>query len=269
VKIYRSKTVQMTDVIGEYIPVSEVSFEYAGPIAEAKGDSTAKAQEQANLAATQSQADFTKELMGTFQTQFGKQSNIYQFLQSKMQPMIDNPTGMSADALTAARTSATDADSVAYQNAQKTLNANMASRGEAGVPSGVNDQLNEALLNQEAAQKSSDQNNITLQNEQLKQQNMWNAVNTLSGVGAGYNPLGFSSSATQGSSAIAGLGNSGADLSKAVTAANGPTAGQIIGSVAGAALGAAGSAATGGAASMLKGLFGNNSNTGGGFGNAS
>ena len=36
-KIYSASHFQMTDIIGEYIPVSEVSYEYEGPIALSKG----------------------------------------------------------------------------------------------------------------------------------------------------------------------------------------------------------------------------------------
>src|SRR5438105_998688 len=70
---------------------------------------------------------------------------------------------------------------------------------------------------------------ITQQNEALKQANYWNSINVLSGQAATANPLGYANSATSGSGAVA-------DLSKAVTAANGPTLGAVLGGVAGGAL---------------------------------
>jgi hypothetical protein len=153
--------------------------------------------------------------------------------------MIDNPTGLSAEGLAAARTSSDDQFSQGYQNAQRALNAKMATSGESTLPSGVGAQLNSALLNAEAADKATGQNQITMQNEQLKQNNYWNAVNALNGVATQENPIGYANSATSGSGAVA-------NLSQAVTAANGPGFGSILGGVVGglgsATIGAAGKA---------------------------
>jgi hypothetical protein len=203
-------------------------YEYAGPVALAKGDQTAKNAEA-------QQASFNATLMSTFQQQFATQKNTLDYLKSKMQPMIDNPTGLSDAGLAAARTSSDDQFSSAYQNAQRALNAKMATSGESTLPSGVGAQLNSALLNAEAADKATGQNQITMQNESLKQSNYWSAVNALNGVAAQNNPLGYANSATSGSGAVA-------NLSQAVTASSGPTFGSILGGVAGGALGAAGSA---------------------------
>ena len=203
-------------------------YEYFGPVELCKGDDTAKQAEQ-------QQMQFDSQLMSIFQQQFGKQSAVFDYLKGKMQPMIDNPTGLSPEGLAAARTSNTDQFSAAYQNAQKALNAKMAASGESQLPSGVGAQLNEALLNAEAADKATGQNQITMQNEQLKQQNYWNAVNALNGVATQENPLGYANSATAGSGAVS-------SLSQAVTASSGPTLGSIIGGVAGGALQGAGQA---------------------------
>jgi hypothetical protein len=203
-------------------------YEYSGPVALCKGDSTAKQAEKQQLA-------FNTQLMSIFQQQFGQQSKIFDYLKGKLQPMIDNPTGLSAEGLAAARTANTDQFSAAYQNAQRALNAKMAASGESTLPSGVGAQLNEALLNAEAADKATGQNQITMQNEQLKQQNYWNAVNGLTGQQAQLNPLGYAGSATAGSGTVA-------NLSQAVTASSGPTFGAILGGVAGGALQGAGAA---------------------------
>jgi hypothetical protein len=208
--------------------ISRDGFEYVGAVELCKGDSTAKAAEQ-------QQASFDSQLMAAFQQQFGKQSAVTSYLTSKLQPMIDNPTGVSAADLAAARTSSDDQFSSAYQNAQKALNAKMATSGDSQLPSGVGAQLNSALLQAEAADKATGQNTITMQNEQLKQQNYWNAVNGLNGVATTENPLGYANSATSGSGAVA-------NLSQAVTASSGPTFGSIIGGLAGGALSAAGNA---------------------------
>jgi hypothetical protein len=208
--------------------LSRDGYEYAGPVALAKGDQTAKNAEA-------QQASFNATLMSTFQQQFATQKNTLDYLKSKLQPGIDNPTGLSDAGLAAARTSSDDQFSAAYQNAQRALNAKMATSGESTLPSGVGAQLNSALLNAEAADKATGQNQITMQNEQLKQTNYWNSINALNGVAAQNNPLGYANSATSGSGAVAGL-------SQAVTASSGPTFGSILGGVVGGGLSAAGNA---------------------------
>jgi hypothetical protein len=90
-------------------------------------------------------------------------------------------------------------------------------------------------LQAQAADKANAQNQITLQNENLKQQNYWAAINALSGNAAQVNPLGYSSASTGAANAVTGL-------SQANTAASGPTFGSILGGVAGGALSGAGQA---------------------------
>lgn len=182
---------------------------YSGPWALCKGDDTAKAAEQ-------QQANFNNQLMSIFQQQYSKQSEVLDFLKGKLQPMIDNPTGYSDQSLAAMRTSATDNLSSEYQNAQKTLQNNLNQRnGGSDLPSGTEDQLQAALLNNEATDKANAQNTITLNNENLKNSNLWNAMNVLSGnVASQFNPLGYASAASTG-------GNTVANLSQANTAASG------------------------------------------------
>lgn len=199
-----------------------------------KGDSTAEAAEK-------SQEAFNNQLMQTFTTQFNNQQGTLNYLKGVLTPMIANPTGYSAPALAAMRTNATDSISGSYQNAQKALQNNQAV--ESGdLPSGVNDQLDASLLNSEAADKATSQNDITLQNENLKESNYWNAINGLNGVAVENNPDSLASTATSGAAGIA-------DLSQAVTASSGPTIGALIGG----AIGATGTALSGGSAGKLFG----------------
>jgi hypothetical protein len=165
-----------------------------------KGDNTLKQQEQA-------QANFTNTLMQSYKQQFGQQSKILSFLTSKLQPMIDNPTGFSPTALTAMRTSATDTNAIQFGNASAALNDQLAARGGAtDLPSGVDAQLRAGLAQAGAQTQAASQNQITLQDEQLKQQNYWNAVNALGGNAAQYNPTGYAGQATSGSQAVGDLG---------------------------------------------------------------
>jgi hypothetical protein len=197
-------------------------YDYIGPVAFCKGDSVAKAQES-------SQAAFNTQLQSTFATQFSAQQKVLTYLQGKLQPMIDKPTGYDAATLTAMRTSSTDQTSAAYQNAQKTLqNRATQMNGGSDLPSGTQDQLQAALLQSEASDKASGQNAITVQNANLANSNYWNSVNALGGQAATMNPLGYAGAATSGSGAVAGL-------SQAYTASQGPGVMGLLGSLAGGA----------------------------------
>lgn len=212
-----------------YTLVGISPVEYGGEFALCKGDDTAKAAEQ-------QQASFNSQLMSIFNQQFSKQSAILDFLKGKLEPMIDNPTGYSPEALTAMRTSADETLSDQYQHAQQALQNKEFTQGSRDLPSGVNDELDEALLNAEAKDKSNAQNTITLNDENLKQSNYWNALNVLSGqVASQFNPLGYAGAATSGSNAVAGLSN-------AYTQSQGPGLASILGGVAGGVFGAAGEA---------------------------
>jgi hypothetical protein len=182
----------------QYLRVPLDSHEYSGPVDECKGDETA-------MAAERQQAAFNTQLMQIFGKQFAQQQDVLKYLQGKMQPMIDNPTGFSADAEAAMRTGASEQVAGSYQNAQKALANQRALRGDAGLPSGVDAQVDAQLGMAAASDSAKAQNDITLQDEQLKQGNYWNAVNALSGVGAQFNPQSYASLYGQGASNVASL----------------------------------------------------------------
>ena len=196
------------------------SYEYMGPILwRFKGDPTAQAAEQ-------QQMQFDQQLMSLFQAQYGKQSAITDYLTKQLEPIISKGgEGMTPEALTAARTQARDTVSNEFQGAQRAINATE----QRELPSGVNAQVGGSLMAQEAETEAGQQNQITLTNEELRQRNYWNSIAALSGNASLINPLGYSSGATSGSGAVAGL-------SQAVTAANGPGLGAILGGIAGGAL---------------------------------
>ena len=219
--ITTSITWQLTDDPSVYIFESETTEHYSGLWADLKGDDTAK---QAEI----QHAAFNQQMMGIFSQQFAKQSAILEFIKGKMEPMLDNPTGFSPAAEAAMRTSATDAISQQYDNATKAIQTRQFAQGSRDLPSGVNDQLMASLAQSQAADTAAAQNNITMQNEFLKQQNYWDALNALNGVSAQVNPLGYASSVNAGS-------NSVANLSQAYTASqNSGLLGGVLGGVFGA-----------------------------------
>lgn len=205
------------------------------PVSGGKGDQVAKQSELLSQQNMQQQMGFSKQLMEVFNKQYADQKSVLDYLKSKVQPMIDNPKGYSPEALAAMRTSATDTASANYQNAQKTLQANRFAQGGRDLPSGVDAQLNAALLQSEAADKSNAQNNITLQDENLKQANFWNATNVLSGVGAQFNPQSYAGASTGASGAASSAGNTTANLSQAYQASTQSQLMGVLGGIAGGA----------------------------------
>jgi hypothetical protein len=215
------------------------SYEYFGPIWDFKGDKTAQSAEQ-------TQAAFDQQLMNIFTQQYGKQSQVFNFLTGKMQSMIAaGGQGYDPGALTAMRTSATDVNAQQTKNAQQAFANSVSARSGGSKLAGVSgaEASGEAAIAAEgAANEANSQNAITLANEQLRQQNYWNATNVLSGQEAVANPLGYSAGATSGTNAVS-------NASQAVTAAQGPSALQIVGGIVGGGLAAA--AGPGGALTKL------------------
>jgi len=202
--------------------------DYSGPWALAKGDKTAKEAEKQQLA-------FSKQLMDIFGKQFQHQMEIFNFLKGKLEPMIDHPTGYSPEALAAMRTSATENITQQTDNAQRALQTQQFALGGRDLPSGVNEMQFGALKGLEAGKIADTQNQITLADENLKQQNYWNAMNALNGQQALLNPLGYAGAANQG------FGNV-ANLSQAYTQSQGPGIAGILGGVVGGAFSGAGQA---------------------------
>ena len=164
-----------------------------------KGDQNLKAAES-------SQLDFTRSLQGIFQSQYGKSTQTLDLLSSVLKNQLDNPTGYSTSALAALRTGATENTARSYAQASQALHEQQAARGGSQLPSGVNAQLEAQNANAGAALNAQSQNQITLEDEDLRQQNYWRAVSGLGSVAEGYNPLGYAGAGNQAAGSIAGLG---------------------------------------------------------------
>lgn len=164
-----------------------------------KGDSEIQAQEA-------QQQGFNRQLANIFSTQFGKQSNVLNFLNQKLTNQVENPTGFSAPQMAALNTANTEGAAKAFANAQQAVNAGEAARGGSTLPSGVDAQLRAQNATGAAAQVAQGQNQIQLANAAQQQNNYWNAVNGLNGVAATENPLGYGGEYNSGSGNVAGLG---------------------------------------------------------------
>jgi hypothetical protein len=222
---------------GEYIPYAMTKVPYSGVWALCKGDKVAQQQEQAT-------ATFDQQLMSMMQAQYATQQSQLKYLQSKMQPMIDNPTGYTKSQLTSMRTGATDTNAQQFKNAEAVLN-NQVSQQSGGSKlasvAGTMTQAKAGLDVAEAETQAGSQEQITQANANLEQQNYWNAINALNGVAAQENPLGYAGAANQGGDVVA-------NLSQAVTAFNqSQLLGALGGVVGGIGAGVSGGFAKGGA----------------------
>lgn len=193
------------------------------PVSGGKGDNTAQNTEK-------SQGNFTNLLQSTFATNNAQQQSQLNFLNTKLQSAVDNPQGYSPQTLAAMRAQANDAVSAQNQNVQRSVqNRQAVQGGAAALPSGVNAQINAELASQAAQAGNQAQQGITIENANLENQNQQAAIKNEMGVASLENPEG-----------IAGASNNAAgvvgNLSQAVTAANGPGIGSILGGIAGAGL---------------------------------
>jgi hypothetical protein len=212
--------------------LSREGYEYTGLIADLKGDSTASGAES-------SSANFANTLQSAFSAQYANQQNSLNFLNSKMQNQVNNPSGYSAGTLAAMRASANDQVAGAYQGAARASQNQQFSEGAANLPSGVNAQINAGLASSAAQAQSGAQQGITMSNANLQNSNYWNAVSTLSGTAAMQNPNQYASSANQ-------AGDTTASLGQVVNTANQSQLLGALGGIAGGAGAAFGGAMSGG-----------------------
>lgn len=181
-------------------PTSWEGYWCEGPVELCKGDDTLKAGEE-------QQMQFDQQLQQIFAAQYGQQQAQINYLNSILKPMAANPQGASQADLTAMRTSASDTIAQGTANAKQALNATEAARGGGtGLPSGVQAQLDAGVNVAGMQQESQAQNQITEYNENLRQQNFWNAINGLSGNAAMLNPQSYGSLTNQGGGTLANLG---------------------------------------------------------------
>lgn len=188
-----------------------------------KGDQTAKTTET-------NQGNFTTELQNVFGTNNAQQQSQLNFLNTKLQSAINNPQGYSPATLAAMRASANDRVAANTQNVERGVNNMEATRGGAGaLPSGVDAQINAGVASQAAQAGSNAQQQITIGNADLQNQNQQAAIRNEMGVAGLENPEGLAGAEEGSASDVSGL-------SQAVTASSGPTVGSILGGIAGAGL---------------------------------
>lgn len=164
-----------------------------------KGDALDKQQEQ-------SQVNFNNTLQQAFSSQFGKQSDITNYLTGKLESQINNPTGLDDATKASMTSSAINNAATTYQSALKGVQSRMSTEGgPTALPNGVQSQIAGELAGQEANTESSGLEAIQQQDAQLKNTNLWNATSALGGNATTINPLGYGNAATSGSGAVSNL----------------------------------------------------------------
>jgi hypothetical protein len=189
------------------------------------GGASSATKEQQSLTTEQTQQTmaFDQQLEGLFQKQYATQQTQLNFLQSILKPVAANAeagNGFTKPELAAMRTSATDQISAQEQNAQKALNETLKTSGDANIPSGVTVGADEALANQAFQAKAGAQNNITVQNAEQANSNLFNAVSALNGVATEESPTSLESGSLEGGSTVAGLSSAQGGLQNSITNAN-------------------------------------------------
>lgn len=228
-RVLIKKTISM--LTGEVL--EEIAYDYQGPVwlCCSSGDSG-----DASLEATQDA--MTTTLNNAFSQSFSANQSILKNLTAQLNSVVANPQGFSPSTLASMRTSASDTTARQFASSARSAGAFAMSHAGTGTGSGVAAQIGGQVAEGAAAQDSSEQNQISIQNGLLQNQNYWNGINGLSGVAAQYNPTGYANSG-------ANIANSATSASSALLAsqqAGWQDVGGVISGVAGLGEAAANSA---------------------------
>jgi hypothetical protein len=149
------------------------SFEYEGPIAQAKGTGTAEKQRRAELSMQQ--------------TAFDKQMAQLNTLNQSFQKYLSGNLGYSPQAMSAMRSSFLNSNNATYSQAGQQIREALGARGEGtgtNPAGGLYARGLSALLGAKAGSQSQGLLGLNVQNEQQKLTNLFNAGNILSGNAA-------------------------------------------------------------------------------------
>ena len=147
------------------------------------------------------------QLMAAFQQQFGSNQAALNFLNGKMQSIINNPQGFSPEALASLKTNAIQQTATDYANASKAVNGQIAARGGSTLPSGVTAQIQGGLAQGAANEESGSLNQINLANEQQRQSNFWEALSADKSIADAMSPDKYASGANGAAAGLSSLGS--------------------------------------------------------------
>jgi len=201
-KVYTKIVLQMTDTIGEYIPVEERSYEYEGPVARCCDLFGGPSKQEEQLGSQETSLSGT--MMSQFQQQYAQQQTALKNLQTTIGKLATGQTGMGFGAQENAlyRGQITAGGGAAARNAQQAWqnqNAGQVFSGAqatSGLRSGIAKQVG-AQINTGAAESTQQQLNAeTLANIQQGRSNAAQTASMESGLAQLYNPLAYASGAS-------------------------------------------------------------------------
>lgn len=209
-----------------------------------------KAAQAQTRAIQQQQQQFATNLMKIYQTQLAQQQTILKPLISQLQTMATNPQGFGTAEFAALQAKIVNDTSGQYSSAAKSEAQSFAVSNEAGLTSGAEEAIQAGLKAQAGESVAEQSVNLTVANEQLKQEQQRFAQSGLAQI-----------SGTLGSQADATAGMGGSNLGAAGATANEEfqqastiyNQGSMWQNILGGVIGAGTNFLTGGLSSVLQG----------------
>src|SRR5271157_3151713 len=115
------------------------------------------------VAAQQSQTDYTNQLMQVMKQEFALQTSALQYLMPQLQAMATNPQGFGATAYKQMQSELINNVGAQFGGAAKAANENFAVSNEAGLPSGVQSQVNAQISANAAGAEAGGLSNLSIQ----------------------------------------------------------------------------------------------------------
>lgn len=130
----------------------------------------------------QTQAAFTETLNNSYKVTFANQQAVLASVTAQLNNAVSNPQGFSPKDLATLRTSSTDLTANQFKNAMVTAQTRNAATGGADLGSGVAAGITSDIAAKGAEAQAQNQQQITMANEELKQQNYWKGISGLQTV---------------------------------------------------------------------------------------
>jgi hypothetical protein len=156
----------------------------------------------AQKAARQSQIDTNNMLLATYKQSFAQEQAILGILTPQLEEMAKSPEGFGATEYAALQAKIINDVGGQYSNVAKEAAREFATTNEAGLPSGVEAQVQAIIAAGAAGQVATGTTNLAIANEQLKQQQRDFALSSL----AGQTSLLAGQSGTAGGQVLSGVG---------------------------------------------------------------
>jgi hypothetical protein len=208
-------------------------YEWCGSVDKlcSSGDSTASALEK-------SQAAMTTTLNNDYNTTFAEQQSVLASQTAKLNYIAANPMGYTPQELATQTTAINENTATAAKQAMGAAAAFAGSHGGADVGNGAVGEIAGQIGSQEAQSKAGELASLSQQNQQMKQNNMWSAIQGLNQVGAEYG--GSSGTAIGASSNVAESSVDAGKLNLATEQAGWSDIGGMMSGIAGLGTAAAG-----------------------------